>query len=251
MLGVTDRSRPSGADSDLSVFPYPISMAFQPIVNAADHSVYGYEALVRGGRGESAPSILTLVNEANKYDFDQACRVTAIRQATHLGLNARLHINFLPNAVFSTPAHIQRTLDTAQACGMPCTSITFEIVEGELIEDIPRVQDMFAQYAALGFLTALDDFGKGYSGLSLLSEIQPDIVKLDMNLIKGIDGDRVRQSIVRGFASVCDELNILIIAEGVETVDESLRLLEHGIPFQQGYLFARPGFEALPLPVFP
>jgi len=226
-------------------------MAFQPIVNAVEHSVYGYEALVRGVRGEPAPSILALVNEANKYGFDQACRVTAIRNASHLGLTSRLHINFLPNAVFPTPAHIQMTLDTAEACGVPCTSITFEIVEGEMIQDIKRVQDMFAQYAALGFLTALDDFGKGYSGLSLLSEIQPDIVKLDMNLIKGIDGDRVRQSIVRGFASVCNELQILIVAEGVETTDESLRLLDEGIPVQQGYLFARPGFEALPLPVFP
>ncbi len=241
----------AGAGSNAPAFSSPISMAFQPIVNVADRSVYGYEALVRGVRGESAASVLSVVNAANKYGFDQACRVTAIQKAAHLGITSRLHINFLPNAVCHTPEHIQMTLDTAQECGLPCTSITFEIVEGELIQDIERVREMFAQYASLGFLTAMDDFGKGYSGLSLLAEIQSDIVKLDMNLIKGIDGDRVRQSIVGGFASVCGELDILIIAEGVETVDESKRLLDRGIPLQQGYLFSKPGFEMLPAPVFP
>ena len=225
-------------------------MAFQPIVDVLARRLYAQEALVRGLHGESAGEVIGRVGADDIYRFDQTCRATAIREATRLGLATRLHVNFMPNAVYNPENCIRLTLATADECGLPHSSLTFEIVEGEKISDIGHVKSIFAHYRSLGFLTALDDFGEGYSGFNLLSEIRPDIVKLDMRLIHGIDGDRFRGALVSGFASICRELEILIIAEGVETPAESGLLLDHGITLQQGYLFARPMFRGLATPSF-
>jgi len=94
------------------------------------------------------------------------------------------------------------------------------------------------------FRTAIDDFGAGYSGLNLLADLQTDFIKLDMALVRGIDRSRTRQAIVRGTVSVCRDLGIATIAEGVETIDELRALMDLGIELFQGYLLARPAFEA-------
>ncbi len=225
-------------------------MAFQPIVNVPLRSVYAQEALVRGAQGESAAETLRLVSPSEIYRFDQTCRVTAIREAVRLGIDTRLHVNFMPNAVYDPENCIRVTLAAAEDAGFPRSSLTFELVEGEKIDDIAKVKSIFAHYRSLGFLTALDDFGEGYSGFNLLTDIQPDIVKLDMRMVHGVDGDRFRRAIVRGLATICEEIGILVIAEGVETAAESALLLDHGITHQQGFLFARPTFQKLGIPVF-
>jgi hypothetical protein len=100
--------------------PFPFGMAFQPIVDVNTSKVFAYEALVRGERGESAGSILGQVTKANRYAFDQSCRVKAISLATQLGLadtGAQLSINFMPGAVYSPAACIQLTLATAREVG--------------------------------------------------------------------------------------------------------------------------------------
>src|SRR5690606_15259672 len=98
-------------------------------------------------------------------------------------------------------------------------------------------------YKEFGLLTAIDDFGAGYSGLNLLADFQPDIIKLDMLLTRNIDSDRVRRSIVAGILTVCRELDIMVIAEGIETDAEYATLREMGVAYFQGYLFARPVFQ--------
>ena len=92
--------------------------------------------------------------------------------------------------------------------------------------------------------TAIDDFGAGFAGLNLLADFQPDIIKLDMDLIRGIDQSRPRQAIVRGTVAMCEELGIQVIGEGVETADECSALHDLGIHLMQGYLFSRPLFES-------
>ncbi len=103
---------------------------------------------------------------------------------------------------------------------------------------------MLREYKRIGFLTAIDDFGAGFAGLNLLADFQPDIVKLDMDLVRQIDRSRPRQAIVRGVSRICEELGIRIIAEGVETLDECLCLQGMGIRLMQGYLFGKPQFES-------
>ncbi|RST88415.1 EAL domain-containing protein [Aquibium carbonis] len=226
-------------------------MAFQPIVAAANGSIFAYEALVRGENGEGASEILSRVSEENRYAFDQACRRTAIRSAAGLGLaelGARLSINFMPNAVYKAEACIRVTLETARETGFPLSSIIFEFTENEMIRDPGHVKEIVRAYNSFGFLTALDDFGAGYAGLGLLANFQTDIVKLDMDLIRNINADRARRAIVRGIVVMAKDLGITLIAEGIETPEEYEVLRDLGIDHLQGYVIARPGFMSLPAP---
>src|SRR6187402_1336727 len=103
-------------------FEIPFAMAFQPIVDTTTGEPFAYEALIRGIDGAGAADILSRVTDANRYAFDQACRVKAIESAIAAGLlktDAKLSINFLPNAVYSPMACIQLTLQTARASGLP------------------------------------------------------------------------------------------------------------------------------------
>lgn len=225
---------------------FDISMAFQPIVDTADRSIFAYEALVRGAGGESAGTVFEQVNDGNRYNFDQACRVTAIEWAAHLSIETWLSINFMPNAVYEPERCIQTTLRAAERFAFPTERIIFEITEGERVDDPGHLDKIIRYYQAQGFLTAIDDFGAGYAGLSLLADFRTDLVKLDMGLVRDIDQHLTRQAIVRATLSVCDTLNIRAIAEGVETRAELDTLREMGVNLFQGYLLAKPGFQSLP-----
>jgi len=225
---------------------FDFSFAFQPIVDVDTGEAYSYEALVRGINGEPAGEVLGRIRDDNRYRFDQACRVKAIALASRLGLACNLNINFLPRAVYQPQRCIRTTLEAARAYDFPIERIVFEVTEGERVDDTGHLVDIIHEYHRLGFRTAIDDFGAGYSGLNLLAEYQSDYLKLDMKLTRGIDSDGPRQAIVRGVVYVCRELGIRVVAEGVETASEYRWLREAGVRLQQGYYFARPGFEALP-----
>ncbi|MCC5870566.1 MAG: EAL domain-containing protein [Gammaproteobacteria bacterium] len=248
--------RPAGCRACVDADPLGIdfTMAFQPIVNPFSREVFAYEALVRGVNGEGAPAVLARVNADNRYAFDQACRVKAIQLAASLGVarrNAVLSINFLPNAVYRAETCIQTTLKAARQFGFPTNRLMFEVTEGEQITDRAHLQRIFQAYKRMGFITAIDDFGAGYAGLNLLSEFQPDVLKIDMELTRNIHTQPVRQAIVRGIVDVCRTLGIKVIAEGIETLEELEFLQGIGVRMFQGYLFARPEIEALPEPVWP
>ncbi|MHC5351918.1 EAL domain-containing protein [Metapseudomonas furukawaii] len=225
---------------------FDFSMAFQPIVDLRDNSLFAYEALVRTAKGGGAAEVLGRVNEDNRYAFDQACRVKAVELASQLAIPCQVSINFLPNAVYSAATCIRATLEAARRFGFPTNRLIFEITEGEELVDKAHLKSIIAEYRKQGFKTAIDDFGAGYSGLNLLAEFQPDLIKLDMALIRNIDRDPVRDAIVRGILGVCQALSIEVIAEGVETPEELACLRGLGVNLFQGYLFARPGFEQLP-----
>lgn len=222
---------------------FAFDYAYQPIVDVPSRTVYAQEALVRGPAGGSAGSVLAQVTEANRYRFDQACRVKAIRTAAELGLQERLSINFLPNAVYKPELCIRTTLEAARVNGFPLDRIVFEVTEGERVEDGPWFAQILREYQRCGFLTAIDDFGAGYAGLRLLSDFTPDLIKIDMDLVRRVDSDRSRQAIVRSLVRLCEELGVTVIAEGIETAGERDFLRDAGIRLMQGYLFAKPRFQ--------
>ena len=224
---------------------FEFSFAYQPIVSLATRSIFAHEALVRGPAGESAFSILSRVTEENRYAFDQACRVEAIRGAAALGMKQSLSINFLPNAVYQPEACIRSTLDAARRYEFPIEQIIFEVTEGERVQDRPHLVNIFNEYRRFGFRTAIDDFGAGYAGLNLLAEYQPHIVKIDMELVRNVASSRPKQAIVLGIVAICKALEIQVLAEGVETEGERDFLRGAGIDLMQGYLFCRPAFQAL------
>lgn len=234
---------------------FDFTMAFQPIVNVKTRTTFAYEALVRGVNGESAATILALVNNDNRYRFDQSCRVKAIERATELGLlnipECKLSINFLPNAVYRAETCIRATLEAAKLFEFPPEKLMFEVTEGERVDDPIHLKAIFEEYERQGFTTSIDDFGSGYSGLNLLAMFQPHVLKIDMALTRNVDQDPVRAAIVEGVVLVAKLLNIVVVAEGIETREESDSLLNLGIELMQGYLFARPETAQLPKPVFP
>ena len=248
---MTDRKR-CQACRDGVKFDQDITMAFQPILDIGANRIFAYEALLRGADGAGAGAILSQVTDDNRYAFDQKCRVTAIELATELGLardGAYLSINFLPNAVYEPRACIRLTLETAERVGFPIERIMFEFTEVERV-DTAHLLNILHAYRSLGFKTAIDDFGAGYAGLDLLAKFQPDVVKLDMELIRNIDQSPVKRTILRNCLKMMDELAIDAVCEGVETQGEFEVLRDLGVNLMQGYLFARPKIKTLPVPLW-
>lgn len=227
-------------------FAMDLTMAFQPIVDIESGAVFAYEALVRGLNGESAGHVLAQVTPENRFAFDQLCRRRAVEHAARLGVTSRVSINFMPNAVYQPALCLGTTLAAARRAAFPIERIMFEVTEGERIEDRPHLVKILNEYKRQGFATAIDDFGAGHSGLTLLAEFQPDIVKLDMDLIRDIDSHRVRQEIVASMLRLLRALGVSVIAEGIETEAEFACLRKLGVTLMQGYLFARPALETLP-----
>ena len=235
--------------SDNATLGFDFTMAFQPMLDVDSKQPFAFEALVRGPNGEAAAWVLNQVNPKNIYTFDQSCRTKAIHLASKLGLqdigDCKLSINFLPNAVYEPAACISKTLEACKISGFPSERLMFEVSESQKLENTDHLIRIFKDYESRGFTTSIDDFGAGYSGLNLLSEFQPQIIKIDMGLIRNIHTTKSKQAITRGIVSMCHELNMTVIGEGVESSNESQMLRELGVKIQQGYFFARPSIETL------
>lgn len=226
---------------------FDFTFAFQPIVDVSRRTVFAYEALVRGINGEGAFHILSKINEETRYRFDQQCRIRSIFLAQRLGMKEKISINFLPNAVYQPELCIRTTILAAEAAGFPLSQIIFEVTEGQQILEPEKLLAIFRYYRDRGFCTAIDDFGAGYAGLALLANFQPNFIKLDIYLVRDIDTNAVKQALIKGIILTSKLLGIQIIAEGVETAAEVGWFMSHGIYLMQGYYFAKPGFESLPV----
>ena len=222
------------------------SFAFQPVVDTATGKAYSHEALVRGLNGEGAFSVLSRFPGDAATAFDAACRARAIEVACKIGISTSLNINMLPNSVFSSEFGLASTIRAAEQFGFPLDRLIVESTEVDAIEDARHFAQTMNSYRDLGIRLAIDDFGAGHAGLGLLAEFQPDIIKLDMVLVRAINSNGPRQAIVRAIVQVCADLGIDVVAEGVETPEEFQWLDGAGVHLFQGYLFAKPGFETMP-----
>ena len=238
-----DQNHCGKCGNDISSIDF--DFAFQPIVSMKRKRVFAHEALARGPAGQPASSVLGQVTWENRHRFDQECRIRAIERAASLDMSESLSINFIPNAVTNPLACVQRAVRTANDRGFALSRLIFEVTEGERIEDAESLVKIFREYRKLGIKTAIDDFGAGYAGLNLLARFQPDIVKIDIDLVRDVDTLRVKQIIVESVVDICRKLGIAPLAEGVETSGERDFLAGLGIDLMQGFLFARPAFKAL------
>ena len=227
------------------------SFAFQPIVDTVAREVVAWEALIRGMWDEPAWQVLNQVSPLHLHLFDQTARSAAIALAGRLGIDRPLHLNFLPQSLASYPKSLLTTLEAAHEAGLPIGRIVLEAPEAELVEDRAHFAGLLKEYRKLGLRLAIDDFGAAWADLNVLADLQPDQIKLDMRLIRSIERPGSRQAIVRAIRLACFELNIDVIAEGVETLAEYTWLADQNIRLFQGYLFARPVFEAFPPAHFP
>ena len=247
---VAEQKTPLLRPSPSSISPHVSSrstytFAYQPIIDITKREIFSYEALLRGTKNEPAGVVFKRIPPAKLHYYDTQFRGTAIELAAQLGLSTRLNLNFLPAGLESTPAAITSMLSAAIRNNINPDKLVLEILEKEIIHDIGTFASAVNEYRRSGLIFAIDDFGSGYAGLNLLADFQPDIVKLDMDLVRGIERHGPRQAIVRGISRTCVDLGIDIIAEGVETTDEYKWLLSEDIKLYQGLLFAEPAFEQL------
>jgi len=220
-------------------------MAFQPIVNWRERTILGYEALVRSNSAVlSNPGLLLGAAER-------------LGRVTELGQRIRRHV---VDAVTAAPVETlifmnlhaadlnDETLYSRNSPLAGCaTRIVLEVTERSSLERIGDVKSRAQELRSIGFKLAIDDLGAGYAGLSSFSQLEPDIAKLDMSLIRDIDGSTQKQSIVKSMINVCrDELGVTVVCEGVETMAERDTLGDLGSDTQQGYFYGRPaaGFSA-------
>lgn len=227
------------------------SFAFQPIVNIRTGAIESYEALVRGLDGRSAGEVFSKISEADKYQFDEMLRISAIKLAGEMGIKCHLNLNFLPRSLSVSETAISSTLEAARSAGIPLTSIVIEITENEIIDNMAWFRENIVNYRPEGVNFSIDDFGAGYSGLNLLAAFQPESIKIDLSLVRDIDSNGPRQAIVRGIIRTCLDLGIDVIAEGVESNAECKWFFDEGVDRMQGYFLAKPGFKTLPIAIMP
>jgi len=219
-------------------------MAFQPIVNWRKREIVGYEALVRSHHqvlGTPGPLLAAAERLGRIGELGQRIRrhvVDAVRAAP---VETSIFMN-LHAADLNDDALYSRSSDLA-ACA---SRIVLEVTERSSLDRVNDVKGRAQALRNIGFKLAIDDLGAGYAGLSSFSQLEPDIAKLDMSLIRDIDASPQKQSIVRSMVSVCrDELGVQVVCEGVETPAERNMLEALGSETQQGYLFGRPHAQFL------
>ncbi|PLX68699.1 MAG: EAL domain-containing protein [Denitrovibrio sp.] len=225
-----------------------ITTFFQPIVNTSSLEIFGYECLSRGvtQSGEYMPPDIMFgaaKTTGMLFNLDRQCREAAIKTSAIKKIDKNIFINFLPTAIYNPEFCLKDTVMWLDKFEFEPSSITFEVVETEEITNTAHLQEILTFYKSKGYNTALDDMGSGYSSLNLLSALSPDIVKIDMELIRDIDKNSIKQSIVEGLIAISNGIGYKMIAEGIETKEEYEWIKEKGIDYVQGYYFAKPSPE--------
>jgi EAL domain-containing protein (putative c-di-GMP-specific phosphodiesterase class I) len=220
---------------------------FQPIVSArASRELFAYECLLRGRRADGALVMpYELFHTARRADLlfqlDLAARMAAIRGAVQHRLESHVFINFNPTAIYDPKYCLRATIEAIREGGIAPERVVFEVTESDEVRDPEHLLNIFEYYRKHGFRVALDDLGAGYASLNLLTRLRPDFVKLDMQLIRGVDHDPYKAEVARMLLTMAQNLGVNTVAEGIETEAEWHWFREHGADYVQGYFFARPG----------
>jgi len=211
-------------------------LAYQPIFRR-DGSRYGHEALMRGEE-EPLRSPPAMIDAAERLDrMIELGRILRGQVAELIASRPEL----CPIFVNLHPVELDdEQLYHPAAFARHAESVVLEITERASMEDISNVRSRVRRLKDLGFRIAVDDLGAGYAGLSTFAALEPDVVKLDMSLVRSVDAEPIRRRLIRSMVSVCQESGILVVAEGIETEAERATLVELGCDLLQGFLLGRP-----------
>lgn len=219
-------------------------LAFQPIASWSQKRTYAYEALMRS-REAALPHPGAMLSAAERLDrlpdLGRAIRRLAAEAADTMPDEALLFINLHP-ADFADPTLFSEAAPLARHA----RRVVLEVTERSALDEIHQLRDKVGRLRALGYRIAVDDLGAGYAGLAAFANLEPDVVKIDMSLVRDLETTRTKRTLVASLTGVCRELGMDVVAEGVETAGERDALVELGCDLLQGYLFARP---AAPFPL--
>lgn len=221
---------------------------FQPVVDGRSETVVGHECLVRAhhpedGRLISPGELIGWARDENLlFMFDRVCREIHIARAAASGVgdDHLFLVNFLPSVIYEPEFCLRTTVGAIEGTGLRPEQIVFEVVETEAIDDHDHLHDILCYYRKHGFQVALDDLGAGYSGLSLMADLDPDLIKIDRGVVARADRSEGHAEVCRAIIGLARSRGRRVLAEGIETASQRDFMRTLGVDMMQGYFFGRP-----------
>lgn len=223
-----------------------IKTAYQPIFENKTSKVFGFEALCRAHTADQKPIDNQRLFSVSKqlalhYNLDRQCRIKSIENAGRFrAFQGKLFINFSPSVIYDPYVCLKTTHETALKSGVSACDIVFEVVESDFVEDYHYLKDILDYYRKMGYQTALDDVGSGFSTLENYEILQTDYIKIDRRIISGIHQSKQNQSFINQIIALKENQNLKILAEGIETQEECDFISQLDIDYVQGYYFGKP-----------
>lgn len=214
-------------------------MAYQPIVNPATRAVFGYEALLRSEE-PALPNPGAVLDAAARLGRIQDVGRVVWRKVPESIGEAPPGTAFFVNLLARDLAD-EALVSPSSALVASASRIVLEITERSSLEEVPDARRVVERLKALGFRIAIDDLGAGYAGLNSFAVLEPNFVKLDITLVRDVHTSPVKQKLIRSMAKLCREMDVTVVAEGIEKAEERDLVVELGCDLLQGFLLARPG----------
>jgi len=223
-----------------------IQIVYQPIIDLSNGSILGWEALSRGPKDSLFASPLALFDFAEEigelFALERLCRELSIKNLGEIHEGQLLFLNIHPKTISDpdfTPGATKRILRT---CHLSPLNVVFEITEKHSLKDFSWFYKTLEHYRKQGFKIAIDDAGAGYSGLWTIAELQPDFIKIDRELVQGIEHNPIKRALMETMVVFANKVGSKIIAEGIETETTLTALIDIGVHYGQGYFLARPAY---------
>ncbi len=249
MLGETSKliGDRAGLEASFARAVQGLHIVYQPIVRWSTRCVYGFEALVRS-REASLPDPYSLFDAADRLNAHQALgraiRTRVIEPIDDLDLGQALFVNIHANELLD-----DSLFDETSPLARHASRVVIEITERDALDGVKDARGRVQRLKDRGFRIAIDDLGAGYAGLASFAVLEPDLVKIDMSLVRNVHLEPAKRKLVRAIVSLSADLGMAVVAEGVETPEERDVLIDQGCDLLQGFYFARPG-PAFPPAVF-
>ncbi|WP_130834159.1 diguanylate phosphodiesterase [[Erwinia] mediterraneensis] len=219
----------------------PCQFALQPIVDPLRRRISSLEALIRSADGGAPADYFSSIAKEKIYEADLYAKSWALALANKIGRgNHVISINLLPMSLVMVPNAVDILLEQIARHHLVPEQVIVEVTEDEVISRFDEFDSATRQLRSAGINLAIDDFGSGFAGLSLLAKFQPDKIKIDRSIITDVHKNAAKQAIVQAMVKCCSSLEIAVVAEGIEKAEEWCWLQAAGIRLFQGFLFARP-----------
>jgi EAL domain-containing protein (putative c-di-GMP-specific phosphodiesterase class I) len=213
---------------------------FQPVVSIRDQSVVGYEALIRGPQGElERPDVLFAVaQEADMtLELESLCLETIFAKVPRAIMGKKLFVNASPRLLGHSVFLDDRNLEAMRRAH---PDVVLEVSEKQVVHDYSAFRETLDRLRQAGLQIAIDDAGSGYSGLESILQLRPEYIKVATSIVRNLHSDTIKRQVITALASLGEQIQAPLIAEGIEQPEELDSLLQLGVRMGQGFLLGRP-----------
>ncbi len=221
-----------------------VSIEYQPIFDMASGKVFGYEALSRGPEDSVYRSPETMFSYALKFgltgQLDTLCYMKAVQLSSAVPKDAFIFLNMELESILDNDLLENKFPQCLRKSGKKCKDFIIEITERSIVDNFKILKERIRMLKDLGFRIAVDDGGVGYASLGMISELSPDFIKLDMNLVRNIHKSIIKQDLIEAMVKFAQKQKIQLVAEGIEEEEELDKIKQAGVCLGQGYLLGKP-----------